>query len=87
MHFSFTNSHQNYALFFCGVVVEHRGNRPGVIFVVNFCFVNCHQFYIGDNYKDGDEIGEVVENRGHRPMMLNAILFLQIVIFAVIDLE
>ena len=55
--------------------MEHRSYRPGAIFVVNFCFVNCHQFYIGDNYKDGDEIDEVVENRGHRSIMLNAILF------------
>ena len=34
-----------------------------------------NQFYIGDNHKDGDEINELVENRGHRPIMLNAILF------------
>ena len=53
--------------------MEHRGHRPGVIFLVNFCFVNFHQFYTGDNYKD--EIEEVVENIGHQPIVLNGILF------------
>ena len=53
--------------------MEHRGHRPGVIFLVNFCFVYFHQLYTGDNYKD--EIEEVVENIGHRPIVLNGILF------------